>query len=163
ARHQSEAWHWVKELLLGVTIGFSSGISPGPLLALVVKASLRDGRRAGLQVAASPLITDLPIIVLALTVLGTIPGRVLAALGVLGAAVVLALGVSTVRAAGQAELPATRGGGAGARSLRQGVIVNLLSPHPWLFWLSVGGPLLVTAWHHSAVYGGAFLLGFYGL
>jgi threonine/homoserine/homoserine lactone efflux protein len=43
------------------------------------------------------------------------------------------------------------------------VLVNLLSPHPWLFWLSVGGPLLVTAWRHGAIYGGAFLLGFYGL
>src|SRR5262249_40616116 len=98
----------------------------------------------------------------ALTVLGAMPGRVLAAIGVLGAAVLLTLGVSTVREAGQAELPAT-GGGTGTQSLRQGVIVNLLSPHPWLFWLSVGGPPLVTAWHHSAVHGGAFLLGFYGL
>ena len=43
------------------------------------------------------------------------------------------------------------------------MLVNLFSPHPWLFWLSAGGPLLVTAWRHSAMYGGAFLFGFYGL
>jgi threonine/homoserine/homoserine lactone efflux protein len=152
----------VNEFLLGLTIGFGAGVSPGPLLALVVRASLRDGRRAGLQVAASPLITDLPIIVLALTVLGAVPERVLAAAGMLGAAVVLRLGVSTLREALHVELPATKGG-KDTPSLRQGVVVNLLSPHPWLFWLSAGGPLLVTAWRHSAMYGVAFLLGFYGL
>lgn len=43
------------------------------------------------------------------------------------------------------------------------MIVNLLSPHPWLFWLSAGGPLLVTAWREGAMYGAAFLLGFYVL
>lgn len=79
----------MNELLLGLTIGFGAGVSPGPLLALVVRASLRHGRGAGLQVAASPLVTDLPIIILALTVLGAMPGRVLAAIGVVGAAVVL--------------------------------------------------------------------------
>jgi threonine/homoserine/homoserine lactone efflux protein len=149
-------------LLLGLTIGFSAGVSPGPLLALEVRASLHNGRQAGLQVAASPLITDLPIIVLALTVLGAVPDRVLAAVGVLGAAVVLRLGVSTMREASGVELPATRGG-TDTRPLRQGVVVNLLSPHPWLFWLSAGGPLLVTAWRHSAMYAATFLFGFYAL
>jgi len=32
----------VRELLLGVTLGLSTGISPGPLLALVIGATLRN-------------------------------------------------------------------------------------------------------------------------
>jgi threonine/homoserine/homoserine lactone efflux protein len=152
----------MRELLLGLAIGFSAGVSPGPLLALVVSTSLRHGRRAGFQVAASPLLTDLPIIILSLTVLSAVPGRVVAAVGTVGAAVVVKLGISTLRQACRAELPAAVGGAA-THSLRRGVVVNLLSPHPWLFWFSVGGPLLVTAWHHGAIYGGTFLLGFYGL
>ncbi len=79
----------MRELLLGLTIGFSAGVSPGPLLALVVTTSLRHGRWAGFQVAASPLVTDLPIIILSLTVLNAVPGRVIAAVGTAGAAVVL--------------------------------------------------------------------------
>ena len=27
--------------------------------------------------------------------------------------------------------------------LRRSALVNALSPHPWLFWITVGGPLLV--------------------
>jgi threonine/homoserine/homoserine lactone efflux protein len=152
----------MRELLLGLTIGFSAGVSPGPLLAFVVTTSLRHGRWAGFQVAASPLVTDPPIIILTLTVLNAVPGRVVAAVGTIGAGVVLKLGISTLRQAHRAELPALEGGAA-THSLGQGVMVNLLSPHPWLFWMSVGSPLLIIAWHHGAVYGGAFLLGFYGL
>ena len=63
------------------------------MLALVVTTSLRHGRWAGFQVAASPLGTDLPIIILSLTVLNAVPGQVVAAAG---AAVVVKLGISTL-------------------------------------------------------------------
>jgi LysE type translocator len=100
----------MRELLLGLTIGFSAGVSPGPLLALVVTTSLRHGRWAGLQVAASPLVTDLPIIILTLTVLNAVPGRVVAAVGTVGAVVVLKLGTSALRQARRAKLPAAENG-----------------------------------------------------
>jgi threonine/homoserine/homoserine lactone efflux protein len=116
----------IRELLLGLTIGFGAGLSPGPLLALVITTSLRHGRFAGFQVAASPLVTDLPIIILTLTVLSEVSGRVVAAVGTVGAAVVLKLGISALRQARRAELPATEGGAA-THSLSQGVVVNLLS------------------------------------
>jgi threonine/homoserine/homoserine lactone efflux protein len=45
----------------------------------------------------------------------------------------------------------------------KGVITNLLSPHPWLFWLTVGAPILVLAWADNPARALAFLVGFYGL
>jgi threonine/homoserine/homoserine lactone efflux protein len=41
--------------------------------------------------------------------------------------------------------------------------VNLLNPHPYLFWLTVGGPLVMQSYTQSA-FGAivAFLSGFYG-
>src|SRR3954452_22725153 len=42
--------------------------------------------------------------------------------------------------------------------LRRAVVVNALSPHPWLFWATVGGPLVVAA---STGGGAAFIAGFY--
>ena len=49
--------------LQGVALGFGSGITPGPFLALVVAASLRGGFRNGAVVSLSPLITDLSIVI----------------------------------------------------------------------------------------------------
>jgi threonine/homoserine/homoserine lactone efflux protein len=41
------------------------------------------------------------------------------------------------------------------------VLVNLLSPHPWLFWIVVGSPILLAAWSDSALYCAAFLVSFF--
>jgi threonine/homoserine/homoserine lactone efflux protein len=152
----------VRELLLGITLGFGAAVSPGPLLALVITVSLRHGVRAGMQVAASPIVTDLVIIVTTTTVLGAAPERVLAGAGVIGAGVVATLGVNAWRSARHARLPQP-GESDRSRPLWKGALVNLLSPHPWLFWLSVGGPLLVAASHRGPAPVGAFLIGFYGL
>ena len=34
---------------------------------------------------------------------------------------------------------------AAPKSLRKGIITNILSPHPYLFWFSVGTPLILKA------------------
>ncbi|NUT54155.1 MAG: LysE family transporter [Saccharothrix sp.] len=45
--------------------------------------------------------------------------------------------------------------------LRRAVLVNLLSPHPWIAWATALGPLTITTWHASAGAGVALVLGFY--
>ena len=45
--------------------------------------------------------------------------------------------------------------------LRRGVVANLLSPHPWLFWLTVGGPTTVRAWERTPVAAMGFIVGFF--
>ncbi len=49
-------------LLQGIVLGFAAGISPGPMLGLVISQTLRYGWRAGNLVALAPLFTDIPII-----------------------------------------------------------------------------------------------------
>ena len=46
--------------------------------------------------------------------------------------------------------------------LWQGALVNILSPHPWLFWITIGAPTL-TQPGKAAQATLAFLLGFYAL
>jgi threonine/homoserine/homoserine lactone efflux protein len=47
------------------------------------------------------------------------------------------------------------------RSWLKGVVTNLLSPHPWLFWLTVGAAILAEAIAQSWLVAAAFLFGFY--
>ena len=47
----------------GMLFGLSAGLAPGPLLALGIAQTLRFGAGQGVRVALAPLITDLPIIV----------------------------------------------------------------------------------------------------
>jgi threonine/homoserine/homoserine lactone efflux protein len=47
------------------------------------------------------------------------------------------------------------------RSLRKGVIVNALSPYPYLFWLSVGAPTMTKAINQNVIAPFVFIVSFY--
>jgi threonine/homoserine/homoserine lactone efflux protein len=151
----------VRELAIGVVLGLAAGVAPGPLLALVVGAALERGFRAGARIAVAPLLSDTPVVVLAVLVLEGLPDALVAACSIGGGAFVVALGIQELRSA-PAE-PRPEAPGAARRDLLRAAAVNLVNPHPWLFWLGVGGPLLVRADDRSHWAAAAFLLGFYGL
>lgn len=146
-------------LAAGAVLGLSAGLSPGPLLALVVAQSLRHGMGEGAKVALSPLITDLPIIAVSLLVLSQVQGHawLLGAVSLAGAVFVGKLGLNSL-ATPRLELdPAS----VAPRSLRQGVVVNLLSPHPYLFWITVGAPTMLKGYEKSPLAAAGFLALFY--
>ena len=146
-------------LVSGVLLGFSAGLAPGPMLALVLTQTLRHGSREGCKIALTPLVTDAPIILIALA-LATKLTEIRPLLGIVsiaGAVFVLYLaweGFSPVRqdAAAPAEHP---------RSWFKGIVTNLLNPHPWIFWLTVGAAILAKAIAQSWLVAAAFLFGFY--
>jgi threonine/homoserine/homoserine lactone efflux protein len=141
-------------LALGLSLGLGAGLAPGPLLALVIRSTLNDGVAAGVRVAFSPLVTDIPIIVLALTLAATLPDTALGALGIAGGGFVVWLGVEALRQTpAPAEMPT-----AAQRDLLRGAITNALSPHPWVFWITVGAPILGE---HGAGGSALFLGAFY--
>lgn len=149
--------------LTGAALGLSAGLSPGPLLALVIVQTLRYGPREGAKVAASPLLTDAPIVLAALALTAGLADhpRLLGLLTLCGAAYLAwcALGSLRFRPGDDTPTPAE------AKSLRKGVLANLLNPSPYLFWGSVGAPLLAQAWGAGGGDGwraaAGFLLGFF--
>jgi threonine/homoserine/homoserine lactone efflux protein len=147
-------------LATGVVLGLAAGFAPGPLLALVLAQSIRFGSREGLKVAAAPLITDVPIVILAtalVAVAAEAAGGLLGAISLAGAAFVTYLGIESIRATGvQAGRPDEA-----PRSWARGALVNALSPHPYIFWVAVGAPVLIRAWAEGPLAAAAFLVGFY--
>jgi threonine/homoserine/homoserine lactone efflux protein len=144
----------------GVVFGLSAGFSPGPLMALVISQSLRHGAAEGMKAAFAPLATDLPIILVSVLVLSRLSmyRPVLGGIAILGGLFVAFLAWGTFRA-NRVSLDARDA--APRNSLLKGAAVNALSPHPWLFWLTVGAPTLLKAWAGGAVPAAAFVAGFY--
>lgn len=152
----------MRDLLLGLSIGFAAGISPGPLMLLVVTATLRSGWRAGALTALSPLVTDVVVVSAVLLVLDQLPHRALGILGVVGGTFVISVGARTILDARDASL-APRGDVAiPARStLGRASIMNLTSPHPWITWATALGPLTLATYHRGAGGAIALVVGFY--
>ena len=145
---------------LGLALGLAASISPGPLLVLVVTSALRSGWRSGALTACAPLLSDAVVVTATLLLLDHLPARALGVLGIVGAVFVVCSGVQTIREARSAHTP-TPADGAVPHALRRAVLVNLLSPHPWIAWATALGPLTITTWRTSPPAGAAFLIGFY--
>jgi threonine/homoserine/homoserine lactone efflux protein len=147
-------------LATGVVLGLAAGFAPGPLLALVLAQSIRFGTQEGLKVAAAPLITDVPIVILATALVvaaAEAAGGLLGAISLAGAVFVTYLGIESIRATGvQAGRPDEA-----PRSWARGALVNALSPHPYIFWVAVGAPVLIRASADGPLAAAAFLAGFY--
>lgn len=162
----------IAALLLGISYGFAAGISPGPLLALVITQTLKRGWRAGNLIALAPLLSDLPIVLLTVVLISRLPHTAFGWLGIIGGLFVIYLGIETIhgvwkqRNVKQEEIQTinNKQGSSTSALLLRAAATNALNPHPYLFWGTVGAQLLIRIAQQSGT-GGAiiFLIGFYSL
>jgi threonine/homoserine/homoserine lactone efflux protein len=151
----------MKSLLIsGMVLGLSAGLSPGPMLTLVISQTLKHGVREGAKVALAPLLTDTPIVIACLLFLSVFSDMapVLGVISLFGGVYLFYLGLNSIRfkAVGLEE-------DVDPQSLKKGLMVNFLNPNPYLFWASIGGPLVLKASSTSLVSAIAFILPFYVL
>lgn len=151
-------WLWQ-----GLALGFAAGVAPGPLLALVIAESARGGWRRGVAAAVAPPVTDALILPVAAWAVGRLPPPAERVLTLVGAVFVGYLAWDTLRAVGR-PVPAAAEGAprpSAAGGFGRGLLTNLLNPHPWLFWFSVGAPLFLAALRAGEAPAALFLASFF--
>lgn len=149
-------------LLQGIGYGFSAAVQPGPFQAYIISQSLDHGWRRTLPAALAPLVSDGPIIALALFVLAQIPVWLERCLHLAGGLFVLYLAYGTFRRWTAFESAPQASESTAATSLWRAALMNALNPGPYVYWSLVTGPILVTGWREGPALGIAFLGGFYG-
>jgi len=150
----------LRYLLTGVVFGLAAGTAPGPLLTLVIRETVKHGKREGVMAAVAPAFTDVPIVLASTFVISRLASQdtVLAVIAFLGAGFITYLAYESITSRG-AEAPAS--GPAGAGSLKKGILTNALSPHPYIFWITIGSPLILRAYEVNALSSVMFIVGFY--
>lgn len=148
-------------LLMGIFLGFASGISPGPLMAMTISETLQHGSKEGFKVAVSPLITDLLIVSSVMFILLRFENHnsAIAFISLSGSIYLIHLGISSLGTKNMSLDASTEK----KDSLRKGILANFLSPHPYLFWISIGGPILFKALAVDILASFLFVAGFYAL
>ena len=145
--------------MAGILLGAPSGFAPGPMLLLIISETLRHGKRAGAKVACIPLITDAPI-VLASGILFTKITNInmlYGCISIVGSIFLINLGIKSISAANSEFQDYTPR----QLVLKEIMIANLANPNPYLFWFTVGAPILVKSFKHNWGTGISFLLSFY--
>ncbi len=152
----TESMHY---FVAGVLLGFAAGLSPGPLLALVISETLMHGRKAGILVSVAPVLTDVPIVGASVFILSGISHSdvLLGLISLAGSLFIAYLAYQniTIRDV-NSQLRFAH-----PRSLLKGVTTNFLSPHPYLFWLTIGSPIIFSAWGSGLLPVLSFITGFY--
>jgi threonine/homoserine/homoserine lactone efflux protein len=148
-------------LLSGIAYGFSAAATPGPLSAFLLSHTASAGRRRTLPAAFSPLITDGPIALLALTILHRLPGTSLHFLRLMGGLYILSLAYRTWKSwrnfAEEQQTPST----SHSECLLKAAFINWLNPNPYISWSIFLGPTLLAGWRRDPAFGIALMLGFY--
>lgn len=134
----------ITALTAALVYGLTGGLAPGPLMTLVLTQTLRHGAKEGMKTAMAPLITDAPIMAVLLLFLDRIAEvrQLVGAIAAAGALYLLYLAWESWTSAP----PSATAAAAAPRSFLRGATVNFLNPHPYLFWLTAGTPMLVKAW-----------------
>jgi threonine/homoserine/homoserine lactone efflux protein len=151
---------WVY-LIQGISYGFAAAVQPGPFQTYIISQTLMRGWRKTLPSAAAPLMSDGPIIILALVLLSQIPEWFQRVLYVASGLFILYLSWNAFISRRKFDERALLT----SMSVKQGVLraamMNALSPGPYIYWGLVTGPILLTGWRESPMKGLGFLLSFY--
>ena len=145
----------IEFLSTGTLLGLAAGFAPGPLLVLVISETLRHNVREGVKVSLAPIITDVPILLASLFVLKQLSNFniLLGVISILGGFFVLYLGYEGLRTKG-VELNLEE---QSSNALKKGVITNALNPHPYVFYMTVGAPIIFKALEDNIIDAAAFL------
>lgn len=148
-------------LLQGSALGFTAAASPGPLQAFLLDQSVRNGWRRTLPASLAPLLSDGPILLLALLILSHTPTWLLNLLRVVGGLFVLYLAWDASSAFRHFDRQMEQSTFPPTGSLWKAAVTNLLNPNPYIFWSFVAGPILVEGWRQAPRFGLTFMIGFY--
>jgi len=146
-------------IIQGLTLGFAAGAQPGPFQTYLITQALANGWRKTLIAAFAPLISDGPIIFLALFVLKQIPESLQRGLYIAGGVFILYLAWSSFKQWRAFDENVTEE--AKDQNLWKAATMNFLSPGPYIFWSIVSGPIFLKGLSEATSKGVGFMLAFY--
>ncbi len=148
-------------LIFGITYAFAAAVQPGPLLTYIISQTLKKGWRSTLPAAFAPVISDIPILILILFLLSTMPDSFIFILRIGGGLFLLYLGFRAFKSWQEFDADQTILNESGQQTLFNAVFVNLLNPAPYLGWSLILGPIFIEGWKLAPINGIAMIIGFY--
>ena len=148
-------------LIFGITYAFAAGVQPGPLQTYIISQTIKKGWRSTLPAALAPIISDLPIVLLILFLLNSVPDYFIVVLRIIGGLFLLFLGYKAFKSWKEYNTENAIAKESGKQTLLSAAFVNILNPNPYLGWSLIMGPMFLEGWRSNPANGIALLIGFY--
>lgn len=151
----------LKYIGIGASLAFAAAVQPGPLQAYLLNRVASIGSRRTLPASMSPLLSDGPIALAALLVLGRLSPAMQSVLRTAGGVLLLFLAWNAFRQWKRRDHDALEQSGKVPRTFFEAALVNFLNPNPYLGWALILGPVVVSAWREAPPMGVAVVVSFY--
>lgn len=130
----------------GIGLGLSVAVAPGPLQAYLLAQTLRHGPRHTLPLVLAPVVSDIPIIAAVLFALAWLPDWAVHGLEVAGGLLLIYLAWEMYRTMRRHVPGVVVAKPAAGQTFLKAVLLNALSPGPYIFWTTIAGPIFWQAW-----------------
>ena len=144
---------------IGLVIGLTGTLAPGPTLIATINGSVTSGWRAGPLVTLGHMVAEIGIIMLVLAGLGTLIGSATWVIGLIGGVALIIFGYLTLSSARGAEVPSRDHQINASRPVAAGLVTSLANPYFWIWWFTVGAALLWSSLEGGLITGGVFMVG----
>ena len=145
-------------LVLGFLIGLTGALAPGPTLVATINASLAGDWKAGLKVSLGHIVIETAIFFLIILGLASIASPYTTAIAVIGGLALIVFGILTIAGSRTASL-STASGPALTDPYLAGLLTSAANPYFWIWWLSVGGALLISSLEGGLLFAAVFMIG----
>jgi len=128
--------------LAALTFGVAAGLKPGPLGVFVIHQTMSKSNRHGMLASMAPLLTDGPIILLALLLTLKIDdiGWFISVISIVGAVYLATIAYKIFNAPASIN---PNGSVEDGSSFVTAVKINFLNPSPYIFWLTIGSSYIL--------------------
>ena len=147
----------IRFLSQGILLGIYAGVSPGPLQTLHFSLALKNGWRKTIYLVLTPLLSDLPILVLFMTMFSQVSENILMGVRLVGGIVILFLAYSTFKSfsldqSANQEDVFDLSEESKIKMLGKLTMLNWVNPNVFIFWGTIGAPLAleglaISVWH----------------
>lgn len=153
----------IQYLVLGITYAFAASIQPGPFQSFIISRTLSYGWKKTFPAVFAPLITDGPIIILAVFILNQVSKLFINILQSIGGLFLIFLAISALKKNRETKINKSQSLHHGRNILFQASIINFLNPSPYISWSLIMGPLFIKAWNEAPINGSFLIFGFYSV
>ena len=148
----------LQTFLLGLVIGLTGALAPGPTLVATINASISCDWKIGPKVVVGHMIAESVIFLLIVLGLATLALPYTSAIALIGGIALIAFGALTIAGSRRATLngPVT---GTVSNPYLAGLVTSVANPYFWIWWLTIGSAMVIAGLSGGIVLAAVFMVG----
>ncbi len=149
----------IQMFILGLVIGLTGALAPGPTLVATINTSLSGGWTSGPKIMIGHMIAETVIFFLIVLGLATLALPYMTAVALIGGISLILFGVLTLIGMRQATLQNPGGAPAVGNPYLAGLVTSAANPYFWIWWLTIGSAMVIAGLQGGLVLAGVFMAG----